>query len=282
MCSVYASLSPEFYLHHSFLDKLWYTWQQHSKACLYASFSRANRKMLKFKCHHSPREMIDSGRLPGNINVTYTDYIYGKNKKTEQHDTEEWTVVEGSLRKESDENVTFKDMLHNRELSDDDSGYDRNENRSLVDESSNELGQESYRDSDDTSDMEGDYDTKIVGESSTELGWESYRSSKEITDVNRSKDRLVVSTPSYELGDQSYEDFGEASSGEELAKMRYTLPNYDEPDGDQISTNEDENLESEDNYAERYDEGKTDRNDDSHWPPYKKFSFEDVIRRLSG
>ena len=281
MCSVYASLAPEFYLHHSFLDKLWYTWQQHSKACLYASFSKANRKMLKFKCHHSPREMIDSSRLPGNVNVTYTDYIYGKNKKTEQHDIEEQNVVEESLRKESDENETFRDMLDNRELSDDDSGYDRKENRRLVDESSDELGQEFYRRSDETSDMEGDDGTKIVGESSNELGWESYRGSKEITDVIISKDRLVIGTPSDELGDQSYEDFGDASSSEELTKMRYNLPHYAEPDGDQISTNEDENLESEGSYPERYNEGKADCNEDSHWPPYKKFSFEDVIRRLS-
>eukprot|EP00112_Aurelia_sp_Birch-Aquarium-sp1_P024516 Seg780.6 transcript_id=Seg780.6/GoldUCD/mRNA.D3Y31 product=Tyrosinase protein_id=Seg780.6/GoldUCD/D3Y31 len=344
MCSVYASLAPEFYLHHSFLDKLWYTWQQHSKACLYASFSKANRKMLKFRCHHSQREMIDSSRLPGNVNVTYTDYIYGKNKISEQHDTEERKVPEGSLRKDNADSVMFSDMVESRELFDENSRYDRdknrivigesliereevsyqdsdetrdivrNEDRKLVGKSSNQLGEEMYRDSDESSDMERDEGWKIIAKSSNELEDKSYRGFKEtsnvkrnkdrpvvakssyelgdklyrdydeitdITDINRNKDRPVVGTSSHELGEQSYQDFGEASNKAKLTKMQNTLPNHDELDNDQRSASEDENLESEDSYAERFEEGANASSEDSHWPPYEKFSIKDVIRRLS-
>ena len=76
MCSSFASVAPEFYLHHTFLDKLWFTWQQRSKACLKARFSNSHKKMSKFACQHSQSEMIDSRKLPGHIRVVYTDYYY--------------------------------------------------------------------------------------------------------------------------------------------------------------------------------------------------------------
>ena len=78
MCSTFASFSPEFYLHHTFLDKIWFTWQQHSSACKKAKFANSHKKMSRFGCQHSQSELIDSLRLPGHIAVVYSDHYYGK------------------------------------------------------------------------------------------------------------------------------------------------------------------------------------------------------------
>ena len=102
MCSEYASVTPEFYLHHAFLDKLWYTWQMHSKACLNARFTKFSHKMTKFKCNHSQKEFIDSSKLPGYVNVTYTDYYY-KYEKIRSHD------MVSTLRSDIEETGTQKD-----------------------------------------------------------------------------------------------------------------------------------------------------------------------------
>eukprot|EP00795_Rhopilema_esculentum_P007701 gene7701-13528_t len=102
MCSEYASVTPEFYLHHAFLDKLWYTWQLHSKACLNARFTKFNHKMTKFKCNHSQKEFIDSSKLPGHVDVTYTDYYY-KYEKSKSHD------IVSTLRSDIEETGTQKD-----------------------------------------------------------------------------------------------------------------------------------------------------------------------------
>ena len=83
MCSTFASVTPEFYLHHTYLDKLWFAWQQRSSACMKAKFSNSHKKMSKFGCPHSQSELIDSSKLPGHIRVAYTDYYYsGKMRKT--------------------------------------------------------------------------------------------------------------------------------------------------------------------------------------------------------
>lgn len=79
MCSTLASFAPEFYLHHAFLDKIWFTWQQHSTACMKAKFAKSYKVMSQFMCPHSQSELIDSSHLPGNINVVYTDYYYSSN-----------------------------------------------------------------------------------------------------------------------------------------------------------------------------------------------------------
>ena len=81
MCSTYASLTPEFYLHHGFLDKIWHTWQQHSTACLKARFSKLREKMTRFRCAHSQKDLLDSGNLPGCVRVVYTDYYYAAREK---------------------------------------------------------------------------------------------------------------------------------------------------------------------------------------------------------
>eukprot|EP00794_Sanderia_malayensis_P004638 gene4638-5245_t len=80
MSSIYASLAPEFFLHHTFLDKLWHTWQMHSLACKRVRFSHQLHKMKKFKCSNSPKDLMDSNNLPGHINVAYTDYYYDARK----------------------------------------------------------------------------------------------------------------------------------------------------------------------------------------------------------
>ena len=86
MCSTFASVTPEFFLHHAYLDKLWSTWQQRSSACLKAKFANSHKKMSKFACPHSQSELIDSSKLPGHIRVAYTDYYYSdKGRKAAVH-----------------------------------------------------------------------------------------------------------------------------------------------------------------------------------------------------
>ncbi len=80
MCSMHASVAPEFYLHHAFLDKVWYTWQQHSNACMKARFSNMSQQMLQLECPYSQKELLDSSSLPGQVRVAYTDYYYSARK----------------------------------------------------------------------------------------------------------------------------------------------------------------------------------------------------------
>lgn len=72
MSTDYAANTPEFFLHHAFLDKIWYMWQAQSDDHKYVHFLQRNiTKMMG--CNHTQRELIDSHDLPGCINVRYTD-----------------------------------------------------------------------------------------------------------------------------------------------------------------------------------------------------------------
>ena len=72
MCTHYAGTAPEFFLHHTFLDKIWFMWQQKSLEHKNAFFKNSTRKLIGFS--HTAHELIDSHNLPGFIKVTYSKF----------------------------------------------------------------------------------------------------------------------------------------------------------------------------------------------------------------
>lgn len=72
MCTHYAGTAPEFFLHHTFLDKIWFMWQRRSSKHKNAFFASSTRKLVGFP--YTAKEMIDSHNLPGSIKVMYSKF----------------------------------------------------------------------------------------------------------------------------------------------------------------------------------------------------------------
>lgn len=64
-----ASNTPEFYLHHSFMDKIWSKWQDKGNNYTYQYFVSSVMKMPLAERY--PWEFLDNSNLPGNIRVVY-------------------------------------------------------------------------------------------------------------------------------------------------------------------------------------------------------------------
>ncbi len=79
MCTHYAATAPEFFLHHSFLDKIWFMWQQKSPAHHNAHFANSTTNLVGFT--HIAKELIDSHNLPGHVKVTYSKFPERKMEK---------------------------------------------------------------------------------------------------------------------------------------------------------------------------------------------------------
>ena len=73
MCTHYAGNTPEFHLHHSFLDKIWYTWQLKSPDHKWVHFLQRNHtKMMGTEYTHF--EYINTDNLPRCIKIKYQDF----------------------------------------------------------------------------------------------------------------------------------------------------------------------------------------------------------------
>ncbi|XP_065062000.1 hemocyanin 2-like isoform X3 [Rhopilema esculentum] len=79
MCTHYAGTAPEFFLHHAFLDKIWFMWQQKSIEHKHVHFAKSRQKLVGFS--HTAHELIDSHSLPGHVKVSYTKFPYPKKLK---------------------------------------------------------------------------------------------------------------------------------------------------------------------------------------------------------
>ncbi len=154
MCSEYASVAPEFFLHHAFLDKVWYTWQQHSTACMKARFSHLTRKMTKFRCPDSQKDLLDSSKLPGQISVTYTDYYYAARK------AHSYGTAKGKLRSSGPSMVLNNWIIYREE--------DSNDNEASNDD--NEAGNDSETNDDLQADDESSYQFRNADSYSTTEG----------------------------------------------------------------------------------------------------------------
>jgi hypothetical protein len=80
MCSVHSANAPEFFLHHSYVDKIWEDWQRKSdlhKTALYDDDLIPMTSRLNSETHLAeglaPAHVYDNENLPGNVRVRYED-----------------------------------------------------------------------------------------------------------------------------------------------------------------------------------------------------------------
>ncbi|EDO43733.1 predicted protein [Nematostella vectensis] len=69
---VTASDTPEFPLHHAFIDKIWDMWEKKHKVNKYRYYTSQNYLMPL--ADRYPWEYLESDHLPGNVRVMYEDY----------------------------------------------------------------------------------------------------------------------------------------------------------------------------------------------------------------
>lgn len=67
--------APEFLLHHGFIDKIWFEWQEKGPTYLNAYFPSQN--ILLGGTEFEPRDWINSSSLPGCIGVDYDRPSHG-------------------------------------------------------------------------------------------------------------------------------------------------------------------------------------------------------------
>jgi hypothetical protein len=72
MCSRDAGYTPEFFLHHGFIDKLWSDWQKKSSNHHNAHFSTITNPMTAAGST-SAADVIDNYNLPDGVSVCYAD-----------------------------------------------------------------------------------------------------------------------------------------------------------------------------------------------------------------
>ena len=72
MCTSEAASAPEFFLHHTFIDKIWDDWQQKSQAHKNAYFPTVTENMPETQLR--PAELIDLANQPGGISVEYEPF----------------------------------------------------------------------------------------------------------------------------------------------------------------------------------------------------------------
>eukprot|EP00794_Sanderia_malayensis_P004886 gene4886-5526_t len=76
MCSDYAGNSPEFFLHHGFLDNIWYRWQQRWPQC--ANDLLEAHKVRLLTSPYSSGAFIHSHDQGESVNVVYEDFLTGR------------------------------------------------------------------------------------------------------------------------------------------------------------------------------------------------------------
>ena len=66
MCETVAAYAPEFFLHHGFIDKLWWDWQNKGDEYMYHEFF--NDQHEKMICtDYYPREFLNLHKMPGDV-----------------------------------------------------------------------------------------------------------------------------------------------------------------------------------------------------------------------
>lgn len=73
MCTHYAGNTPEFHMHHSFLDKIWYKWQQISSDHKWVHFLQRNHSKM-MGTEYTQFEYTNTDDLPRCIKVKYRDF----------------------------------------------------------------------------------------------------------------------------------------------------------------------------------------------------------------
>ena len=73
MCTGYAANAPEFFLHHAFLDNIWYRWQEKSLVCKQAYYGKSPRNLLDSP--FTSNDFIDSSDQGEYVKVKYDDFL---------------------------------------------------------------------------------------------------------------------------------------------------------------------------------------------------------------
>ena len=66
MCCKFASYAPEFFLHHGFIDKLWWDWQSKGDEYMYHEFFNDQTEQM-IGTHYYPREFLNLHKMPGDV-----------------------------------------------------------------------------------------------------------------------------------------------------------------------------------------------------------------------
>ncbi|XP_065067352.1 uncharacterized protein LOC135692930 [Rhopilema esculentum] len=83
MCTIDSANAPEFFMHHGFIDKIWYDWQKKSAVNKYAHFLNINQKLQASPYY--PRDFIDIADQPKCVKVCYAEPRIHKAKIVRQY-----------------------------------------------------------------------------------------------------------------------------------------------------------------------------------------------------
>ncbi|CAB4013123.1 Tyrosinase [Paramuricea clavata] len=72
MSFIYSIWAPEFFLHHTFLDKYWSEWQEQGYEYKYTAYY-VNQTRYMLGTHYLPNDFMDLKYQEGNVCVTYED-----------------------------------------------------------------------------------------------------------------------------------------------------------------------------------------------------------------
>ncbi len=71
MCSIDSANAPEFFLHHGFIDKIWWDWQKKTPANKNAYFPSINMRLQA--SNYYPRDFLDIAKQPGCVKACYDE-----------------------------------------------------------------------------------------------------------------------------------------------------------------------------------------------------------------
>lgn len=74
MCHGDAAWTPEFFLHHAFLDKYWSEWQEKGDEYMYIDFYMNQTRIMQGS-DYLPRDILDLKYQEGNVCVTYEESV---------------------------------------------------------------------------------------------------------------------------------------------------------------------------------------------------------------
>jgi hypothetical protein len=82
MCTLDAATAPEFFLHHGFVDKIWWDWQKQSNAHKFNTYFLTQPGLMTSTPYRS-KDFLDLNNKPGCVCAEYVDprnVAYGKIK----------------------------------------------------------------------------------------------------------------------------------------------------------------------------------------------------------
>ncbi|XP_046862769.1 uncharacterized protein LOC124456338 [Xenia sp. Carnegie-2017] len=85
MCSNNSAFAPEFFLHHGFVDKLWWDWQNKGSSFKFHSYFQLQNSLMS-QTSHRPRDLTDLSKQPDCVCVKYK-------KKTGVQKYQSWMEV---------------------------------------------------------------------------------------------------------------------------------------------------------------------------------------------